>query len=306
MYAGSGVYTCQKPGQIWSLLFSDTDVGNPGGFSFPTAQTVMGIAVNRYSTDEILVLGSVIVTIFTTTQVYTWYGSTQGVTLQQGISYFNPSSSSGDDRYGQVVAGGTGWIVIFYDDSGEDTSALAFDHVGLDFANPSIMADVIEFGGGGQDSIITTQSIKTQNVAIAKLRVGVEPRITYNGGLSWSTVTNAPAPYQESPVTVFDRFESIISNDDGSIILTGMRDSSGLRYTLDYGASWITSSVSGHVTSVWHLDEDAFLYATKLGIFVIDDLATGSATITDKTGNLLELMSGTFEVMGMRHYIPIE
>lgn len=279
------IYSAQEPGAPWGLVFDATMVGNPEAGAFPRGYTIMGMGIDRWADDVLLILGGLVVTIASQFLIYPFYGNSGGVSITNSVHL---DITSANQRLARLTLGLLGWIFTYHDSSDKPSSAKLS-------TNGSSMSDIVTHSGGASNSKVHTRSVKTLDTAILKKDT---PSITTTDGISWIGVSGTAVPYFEAG----DRFESIIANDDGQQIVVGISNAKGLRYSNNFGATWITGSFTGTVTAVWHFGEDVYGICGNNSVYSIQGLNTATEIITDKTGNLANIITGAFSVMAMRHY----
>ena len=286
------IYVSPEAGGVWSKLFEGTDlmIGNPEGYPFPRGYAVSGFGINRWANDEILIIAGLIVTIGGTCIVYAWYGNSSGVSRTSPVYIAIPSASQ---RWSRVTLGQSGWIYTFHDSSNAVGSAI-LSPTGDTLSNGQLV------GGGISDSFVSTRSVKTTDTAIVKNSPSASPRITTTDGVSYIPVSGTSVPYSEASQS--DRFESIIATDDGQQIVVGRSAAMGLVFSNDFGASWITGSFTGTVTALWHLGEDSYVISGNNTVLLVDGLDAGNTVLFNKTGNLANIITGSFSVMAIRHW----
>jgi hypothetical protein len=101
-----------------------------------------------------------------------------------------------------------------------------------------------------------------------------------------------------------DRFQSYISDETGQQLVVCNGSSMGLSYSNNAGATWADTSFNGTPTSVYHLGQDAYIFAGERGVFTLGGLYNGASGsfILDKTGNLQDVVTGTFDTMIIRYF----
>jgi len=108
-------------GAAWEVVFDAAiEVDNPEGFPFPRGQSVMALAVDRTSSEDIFILAGLVVSIFSTFIVYgyIWNGSK----FTRINSTFSISPSAGP-RYGWMVKVGDAWKLSYF--NGSDIASVA-------------------------------------------------------------------------------------------------------------------------------------------------------------------------------------
>lgn len=281
------VWFAPEFGAPWRKIFDYTQIGNPQGIPFGQSQIIMAMGINRQADDEVLLMSSLIGTIFSDCYVYPFYGSSSGFTLTSPTFIVKPNPAK---RFGTLTFGGSSWIFSYYSDSGggDPTSSKAT-------RNGSALSEIQTFDIAG--AMQNTRARLSPQTSIMNID---PPKITIDGGTNWVSISGAPLPYKES---INDEFQSIIAKEGGRQIVVGTATGIyGLIYSNNYGASWITGSFVGDVTSVWHITDNAYIISGDKSIYLIPDLINNPTAIFNKTGNLQELITGSFSTIAIRHY----
>jgi hypothetical protein len=278
------IYVTEAQGGVWKRLFSSSDIGNPEGYPFPREQEIVGFGINRYVNDELLILGGVNVTIFGVKLVYSWYGSQGGVSITSptAIAQISPSDDVG---YITRILGG-GWVLTYIEGTGGQYVSARLSSNGSSLSTQNFTGASTQYHTRSKWSTSTL-------MANPMLRISTD-----NAATPWLEVSGTTS------ILINDRYQSYISDEDGGQLVVCNGASSGLAYSNDRGATWQTTYYSGTATSVWHLGEDNYIVAGENRIFTFGGLYGGSSGtfILDKTGNLQDIITGTFDTMVIRSY----
>lgn len=310
-YGLQSIYTASQPGDVWTLLFNADDsdpynplldnVGDPLALAFPRGRRVDGFAINRHAGDDLAVFAGLVYSIFSSVGLFLWRGDSSELTRVGTTEISFDMAGSNRKLFSFYV--GDKWLIQYYDGLATSTKSALVSEGGV-ISN--------EIAGGLGDDSIMTQSYMSNDVVL-RLHSGT---VTTDGGLTWTPLPNMPSPYYQGGGTNRDEFQSAITNADGSVIVVGTSVSSnihGLVYSINGGSSFVTgtaisSFISGtcSVTSVWHIADDSYLVsivdANGLpSILGIKDLTT-TPIVYNKTGNLREVITGTFYPTSIRHY----
>ncbi len=293
--SGTTVWSTSSLGNSWSRIFDAvTMVGNPEGYVHPRGYAVGGFGVDRLS-GNMLLLSELIVTIFTTNAVYPWYGKSNGLRRSLAVNLIPSFDSSASQRnYWATYNGVDAWTITYNEDSNK-VSSIKVNNNGT-----TVAAQVNPIAGTTNlHSVVHTRSSHSSNVIIAKAGNGY---ISFDGGETFIQLSGT-SPAVESGVAYKDRFESVITNEDGSqIVIASSVYSRGLCISSNNGASWSTGTLrSSGTTSVWHVGGSTYLYGGTSNIYYIPDLVMSTGSVV-KTGNLANLITGSFEVIALRHY----
>lgn len=292
---GRYIFRADSLGSPWIKVFDavpatgNTGVDNPESYPFPRDQVVMAMAVDREKDESVFILGSLIVTIFGTCIVYgyIWNGST--FTRVNNTFILSPSASQ---RYGIMVKSGDKWILSYYNNSNNATTAWV-DESNYTVTNIQTL--------DGNVSIVLDRSSRSASSAIVKLGT---PRYTIDSGITWTPLSGTiNAPYS---MGLFDIAHSIIDNGYGEIIY-GKNGSNVYRYSFNGGSSFSDSPAifSGSVSAVNHIGDMLYIFGDDAGnIWAVDgigSLSTGTAMFS-KNGNIKYLITGTFTPVISRFY----
>lgn len=284
-------------GSPWQIIFdaisSDTNigVGNPESFPFPRNETVLALGVDRTKDEDVFILGSLIISIFSVCVVYAfrWDGTT--FTRVSATSIFTPSSAN---RHGYIVRTNNSWLVSYYNGDTLPSSAI-LDEATFVPTNIFIHNQAIAKG------IVIDSSLYSPASSIFKLNT---PNYTTNGGITWLPITGSTtAPYQQ----VFnDKLHSIIDDGYGTIIY-GKEGSLGYAYSYNGGVTFADSTeiFAGGASTVNHLGGGVYIFGDDAGHFWVVDgltpLSTGSF-VYSKDGNISYLITGSFTPQQVRFY----
>ena len=271
--------------------------GGPGTFS--RNPEINGFGINRNAEDSLLITGNYEASIGHDSVWFTWVGSSDSPARDEidlNIISYTPGY-----RHAVITKVSGGWLITFYVyGSNVPESAIIA-------AGGATIADYINLESGSV--ILHTQSIQSNDVSVNQYK----PNITTDGGNTWIPMSGTPQRYSQVDP---DLFQSIITNEDGTQILIGTSNvlvPPGLVYTRDGGASWVTGTfITGtfNATSVWHLQDSGYIIAgydpnvtasSKIYALYNLDGVTGSTTAIDKTGNLIDYITGTFYPVSIRH-----
>jgi len=286
------VWTTSAPGTGWKKIFDGTYVQNFEGYPYPRNGITAGFGMDR-RTGAILVLGSLIATIFSNNLVYSWVGDINGVSIASALDLIPDHLSSNFQRYFYITKGNNGWLAT-YDNANNLVSSLIISSMGSSASNEVSPIP----GTTNLDGVTSMRATESGNYAVAKAKSGL---LTSNDGISWVAITGTPVPYREA--LYVDRFESIITNNDGSqIVIASSQYNQGISRSLDGGTTWATGTFgSSGTTSVWYLGGNSYVYGGNSNVYMIEDLLYSTGSL-NKTGNLGNLITGSFEVIAMRHY----
>lgn len=291
--SGTSVWTTEQPGSTWTQIFDVARITNIEGYPFPREPVIAASAFNRKS-GAVLVFGSLNVSIFNTRLVYPWYGDSSGVERASSV-YTQIISTSSEE--GNLTFGDSKWVYSFKADS-EDSAYAIYSPNGA-----SKLADGGFTETAGTDPSLSTRSIESEMVVAYKVDESptTNAYLSTDNGASWLRITGATLPYKEEGGT--DRFESIMTNGDGTqIVIAANAASLGLVTSINGGVSWTSGTAgSSGTTCVWHLGGSTYAYGDHRGVWQIDDLYLSTGSI-DKTGNLRNLITGSMRVISMRHY----
>lgn len=296
------IWTAPSPGAGWNLLFDANMIGNPENAVFGRHPAVSGFGMAR-TDGTILILASLNAGIFTTNLMYPWLGSSSGIT-RTATNIIPGQDTSSSQRFSYVTYNNGKWIVTL-NTAGNAVASYTLPATGagqgaiIDSENPIATSNNFS-------SIVHTASIESGDVVVSLVPNG---KLSEDAGASYSALggIGATAPFSGNGL-FSDRFESIITNGDGTqIVVASNVPAVGIIWSLDGGSSWITGTSGGtnfgsnNATSVWHLGGSTYVYGASSNIYLIEDLALSTGSV-NKTGNLVNLITGTFEVIAMRHY----
>lgn len=298
-FSGLSAWTASHPGGVWSKVFDFTQIDNPENYPFPRNQLIQGIGVNREDTSALTIAG-LIVTIFSSNIIYPWVGGAGGFTRAMSVFPFiaNPFS-----RFTYVTYGNGQWTVSYQNESTYICVARFSQDGG------TLISQLEPIFGAALGSVIHTRSKYSQEVISMKLAAALPgdnvAAISYDNGNSFIGIAGTAALHTEAGAGFSnqERSESIITNADGTQILYSSSSySQGLVISYDSGNSWTASSFqSSGSTAVWHLGDNSYVYAGNNQIYLIEDSLTSTESII-KTGNLTNIITGSFEVIAIRHY----
>jgi hypothetical protein len=286
----SYIYTAEYVGAAWGKLFdASIDIGNPESYPFPRGHGISGFGVDRDADDSIIIIAGLVVTIFSTNIQYAWIGSSAGVTRSSSVFLSGMESDFSGVPYAFITKGRTGlstvWNMTYNRSIGLHAATLP--------ANGSVISTSILLNPANP-SVINTRSKESPNVLIA---MG-DSVISYDNGGTWLDVSGTASSYNQ----VNDRFQSIITNDTGTQIVRGIASNPGLVYSKNSGATWSSGSYANQVSSVWHLGLDHYLFSGESGsVSGLYNLNT-TPQIVDKTGNLRNIITGSFSIEVIRSY----
>lgn len=276
---GSAIYYAPVLGSAWQLVFDTTMIDNPEGFPFPRGQEIMGFGINRNGDDELMIIAGLIASIFSTCIVYPWYGSHSSLTRTSPTFLISPSASS---RRGFLNLAGNKWLWS-YVNGAEEVSAASLNRTG------TIVSNITAMPGGGLPILVQSRFGFNSAIVMAE-----KPRLTINGGTTWTEMAEAPDFFS----AFGDHFQSIAPSSDGQKIVIGINDVIGFRRSSDFGATWGITEIAQVVTAVWHIGQDAYIFAGANQIKVTLDMGT---SIVQKTGDLQSWVGAFFNVLAIRH-----
>lgn len=277
--AGSVIYYAPSLGSTWQAIFDTTLIDNPESYPFPRGKEIMGFGINRNGDDDIIIIAGLIVTIYTTCIVYPWRGTHSSLSRTSSTFILQPSPFY---RRGFLNKRGSNWLFSYVNDSHLITSALLSDD-GSSITNINTMS-VGEYPILGQSRFATD----------AATMIASKPRLTLDGGATWTELINAPTPFGS-----FGNFyQSVAPNSDGQKIVIGVNDVIGFRRSSDFGTTWGMTSIAQVVTSVWHVGKDSWIFAGANQIKITHDMGD---TVVQKTGDLQAWAGAIFEVLAIRH-----
>jgi len=298
VHCGRYILKSNSLGAPWAVIFDavpatgNTGVENPESYPFPRSQTVLAMGVNRDGDEDVFILGSLIVTIFSTCLIYgyNWNGNT--FTRVNNTYVLSPSSSS---RYGWIFNMGGTWMVSYFDISNYATTS------NVDRNSYAISNIKIHTGSGGGNSVMLASSKFSPTRAIVKL-IAV-PSYTPDTGGSWNPISgSAYTPYKLSTPDIAQS----MAVDSTGVIVYGRSGLNGYTYSLDGGSSFADSSTlfSGTASAVTHLGQSAYIFGDLAGqLWIVDGIGNSTGTsIANKTGNLSYLITGAFTPTGIRFY----
>lgn len=284
------IYTAEYAGAAWGKLFdASTDIGNPEGYPFPRLHGISGFGVDRNADDSIIIIAGLIVTIFTTNIQYAWVGNSSGVALASATFLVGMESDFAIVPYAFITKGGTGlsavWNMTYARSDGLYAAILPLDGTVI---SSSVLLNP------ANSSIINTRSKESTNVLIS---MG-DAAISYDSGGTWIGISGTTSSYNQAN----DRFQSIITDENGLQIVQAVASNPGIVYSNDSGVTWSSGSFANYATSVWHLGLDHYLFAgvsgSVNGLYNLDT----TPEIVDKTGNLRNLITGTFYIEAIRSH----
>ena len=281
-------------GGEWTRILSKDDVGNPEGFAFPRGHYIAGFGLDRDS-GNIIILAGLVVTIFSTNIFYPYIGNIGGVTRTKD-TYISDQQGGAYTTYVHKLSNGN-WFVTYTTPTNTPSWAI-FSADGT---------TTVAFGDftGATHSPVHTKNRFTGNVLVSKNKndaTGVKYLLSTNSGVTFNPITGGFIP-EQNPIANEDYFESVITNADGTQIVVGSDTGvQGLAYSLNGGATWTTGAFGiTNVTSVWGVAPNAYAIAANSAVYLLSDImATG--TLVNKTGNLYNLISGSFSILAMRHW----
>ena len=282
-YRGNAaVYSAEYAGAVWGVVFDAISIGNPEGFAFPRGQSILGFGVDREADDGILILGGVTVTIGSNFLTYPFLGTSSGVTWNSTRD-FGSTAFFDTSTHAYITKGASEWVITW------NNLALTIQAMRTDIAaTTSLNLTTIALAGSG----ISTRSKKSQNSVV------IQQKITFDDGIIWNTITGSASPYNQAN----DLFQSTITNDTGTQIVRGIASNPGLVYSNNSGATWSSGSYANQVSSVWHLGLDHYLFSGESGsVSGLYNLNT-TPQIVDKTGNLRNIITGSFSIEVIRSY----
>lgn len=297
------VWVTPKLGQPWTKLFDKSEVGNPESFPFPTNPAVSGYGVNRKN-GRVMIIGSVTVTIFSQRLFYPWYGTASGVirvrtsNLATDIPGKGPYGSNlVPEGYLSLNTNGT-WVFTVAHITGPPMSFTISE------AGAAVIAWEAPISGTiNGDPLTNFRSLESTQVVISRAyeqTTTIAGKRSNNNGDTYFSITGAPRPYK---LAQHNQFESIITNGDGTqMVIASETYAQGLGRSLNGGLTWTTGTFgSSGTTSVWHLGSNSYLFAGARNLHLIPDLVLSTGVFI-KTGNLHNLLTGSFNIMALRHY----
>lgn len=294
--SNESIWGATAPGQPWKSVFLYTQITNPQSFPFPREQEVYGFGINR-QTGDVLVLAGLIVTIGSNSLVYPWYGNIDGVVPTASAYLFENNAAA---RYGYLTYGNDSWVYVFSRAGGAGGQVSS---VRLSNNGSSLASSVLVFTGvDSDDSVVSTRSPDAPFMLAAKAPMaGTSGKRSTDDGVTFVNITGANVPYTEGGHS--DRFESLITNEDGTQIVIASNSIQGISISTNGGISWSTGTFgSSGTTSVWHIGENAYAYGGGNDIYFVPDILTHTGSAIKKTGNLRNIVTGTFQVVAIRHY----
>lgn len=271
-------------GAAWEVVFDAAiEVDNPEGFPFPRGQSVMALAVDRTSSEDIFILAGLVVSIFSTFIVYgyRWNGSK----FTRINSTFSISPSAGP-RYGWMVKVGDAWKLSYF--NGSDIASVATVN-----PNTFVLSDIHTVSPESGGDNVLDKSKFSPNSAVWK--GAVVPRYLSDG--AWIPLTGSSNVYSSYA------FPHSLIDDGAGTIIYGNSIIQGYSISHDGGASFShISAMTGTVTVVNHIGQGAYIAGTSQGkMFLVNglDVAT-TGSVYDKSGNLPYLITGTFNPLLLR------
>jgi hypothetical protein len=301
--AYDGAYDSPPYGGVWGCVNDPNSIFyGTNGSTYARFPIICGFAINRQAEDSLLVVGGFIEGIGSNTWVMSWIGDTTKLNLTNAGAPILVNIQSSSERLVFLTKTTSGWLLTYY---GGYPASLAY--TGIISSGGDVVSDLIQDALGSV--ILHTQSIQASDVAVNQYH----PSITTDSGNTWIPISGTPIRYGQADP---DLFQSIITNEDGTQILVGTSDVTippGLVYTRNGGTSWVTGTfITGtfNATSVWHLQDSGYIIAgydpnvtasSKIYALYNLDGVTGSTTAIDKTGNLIDYITGTFYPVSIRH-----
>jgi hypothetical protein len=277
----------------WNIIFdAETDIGDPEGFPFPRAWYISALGVNREGTD-VLIIGTVMVTIFGTVLAYPFYGNSGKVsrTKDTALTY-----SCSYPPVGFLTYNGTEWIYTLFRVDVSKYRAMRLPQNGAEELGYYDIPTVWSNGW------VHCKSRQSKDVSVWMSRSVTDVfSVTTDGGVTYTPASGTPPPN-----TTYMHQQPIISNADGTIFLVGT--TLGLYYSLDSGSSWLTGPGAPGATlvnCVWHFGDNAFIYVEPNAIWFTPDITDVSPSYADKIGNLLDIfdvIGSDVNIRAMRHY----
>lgn len=300
-HQGSGLFYATSPGDSWKQVFDSTiDIKNVQGYPFPRDPLLVGFGAVRNSDGDIILVGGLVVTISSAFIIYTWSGNVADFPTTQSSTYLEQI----DRDYGSLIYNGTNWIFSHIAGGvNPRTYSMVANNDGITYSNWQSLSSI-----GAYPNIVIQSRFDTIS-AVIKLGTTYPnvPELTTDGGVTYTPITGS-APFMSGLGTV-DVFESIMAINEGQWIVAGGAYPRSFHFSLDGGASWDSQILAtGTITSVWHLGDEDFILCGNNSIYGMRGfLATGTPTVTgsfivDKTGNLRNWLTGSFQVFSVRHY----
>ena len=281
-------------GGEWVRIFTKDDIGNPESFAYPRSHHVAGFGLDR-DTGRLLIIAGMIVTISSANILYPYYGDIGGVVRTSDVFVLGHQNGA-NTAYLNLIEGGK-WLITY-------TTSINVPSWAILSADGSTVLSYGDFSGATW-SPVNVKNRFTLSTLISKNKndaTGVKYLLSTDAGTTFNPITGGFIPKQNI-IANKDYFESVITNPDGTQIVVGSNtEVQGLAYSIDSGATWTTGAFGvTDVTSVWGVAEDAYVLAANSAIYLLSDiLATG--TLVNKTGNLYNLISGSFDILAMRHW----
>lgn len=286
-----------SPDVAWNLLLlaDENVIGNPEDYPFPRNWAVSGFGLDR-STGKLLILAGLEVTIGSNQILYPYYGDIGGV-IRTSETYVLPQFPANN------------FIYALHEPTGKwATSVFVANPVVYTLSeNGTLVENTNEFADAATViSLVLTQSRYSPNVIMSKVSSGAAVtnfRVSTDAGASFVSYSGSTFPFREDDLAL-DRFESMITNEDGTqMVVASSQGIMGLVTSLDGGASWSSGTFgSSGTTSVWHLGGNSYVYGGGNNIYAIEDITNPTGTSISKLGNLRNLITGAFQVVSMRHW----
>jgi hypothetical protein len=299
--AYDGAYDSPPYSGIWGCVADPNSLFyGLAGPTYARTPVICAFTIDRNAEDSVFIIGTIVEGIGSNNWLVSWKGDSTDQTITTSPIAVNVASNS--NKLGSLTKISSGWLYTFY---GGYPSALPYSGIIPDSGTPLGTLVALESGS----VILHTQSIQSNSVAVNQYK----QYITDDGGNTWIPISGTPIRYGQADPNLF---QSIITNEDGTQILVGTSDVTippGLVYTRNGGASWVTGTfITGtfNATSVWHLQDSGYIIAgydpnvvasSKIYALYNLDGVTGSTTAIDKTGNLIDYITGTFYPVSIRH-----
>jgi len=301
-----GAYDSPPYGGVWGCTADPNSIFY-GVVTATYARTpfISGFTIDRDSPDSVMIMGGFTEGIGSNSWILTWHGSS-ATPIRNGTTPVAVNVLNLADKLSFITKMAGKWLVTFVSNLLNVASMLLS-------SDGSTYSDLIVADIGGK--VLHTQSIHSDNAAVNLYHQA----ITTDSGLTWTQISGSPLRYSQANP---NEFQSIITNADGTQIIVGTSDvlvPPGLVYSLNGGTSWSTGTFLPepvfNATAVWHLQDSAYVltgYVPNLAgstkVYAIYDLTGASGTMTafDKTGNLIDYITGTFYPTAIRHYYNYE
>lgn len=275
------VWSAAAPGQPWSKVFDYTMIGNPEGYPFPRGQMIYAFGINRDADDEVLIMGSLTVTIGSNGLHYNWWGGSGGVT-RQNATFWNVGTwaITGNSN---ITYGDGAWTISY-----PTGLSPKYQNLAVFSGHGGILVGNTAFSAG----IEATRHTRARYAPSAIMVRNNSPfQISTDNGANFTALTSAPSPYED--------LQSFCTNTTGEKILIGT-SSVGLRRSSDYGATWGATSTLASIPSVWNLGTDSdWIFTFISEVLYTPDFGN---TFIYRTGDLKTWVGPTASISAIRYY----